>query len=77
MAGANLQLGFDVVVGLFSPIAMYVLKGLKDDTKAVSDKHDALAKAIPDTYARRDDVKDGFTEVKSSLRRIEDHLGTR
>jgi hypothetical protein len=36
------------------------------------DDYDEKFAAIPETYARRDDVKDGFAEIKAILVRMEE-----
>lgn len=48
----------------------WVLKMFNDRLKTVEDNHSEL----PDTYARRDDVKDMKLELVGMLRRIEDKL---
>lgn len=53
-----------------------IVRNLQNDHKELERKHDELVDKLPGTYARRDDVKATFDEVKQSLRRIEDRLGT-
>lgn len=52
------------------------LKDVKDAQTRIEAKHDTLASSVPNTYARRDDLKTAVDDVKTSLRRIEDRLGT-
>ena len=54
----------------------FVLNGLKSEQTEQRVRHERLAVSLPETYARRDDVKALGDELKGSLRRIEDRLGT-
>lgn len=61
---------------------LYILNGLltilvaaggfiiKGQAEAIKDLQADL-KAIPEVYARRDDVKDGFKEIKEMLQRLD------
>jgi hypothetical protein len=42
----------------------FVLKGFRDDHNALTARHEALALSLPETYARRDDMKEGFAELR-------------
>ncbi len=73
----GLQWGLDALFSALMGLGGLVVTGIRSDHKDLAEKHDSLVNSLPQTYARRDDVKDGFNELKQSLRRIEDRLGTK
>ncbi len=66
----------DGAAALVMALGGLILKGLKDEQTEQRERHNDLARTLPDTYARRDDLKAAVEDVKISLRRIEDRLGT-
>lgn len=61
---------FDAVLSLVAFLGGWILKYMHSE---VSDLKEDL-KRIPDTYARKDDVKDKFDLIQSTLIRIETKL---
>jgi predicted outer membrane lipoprotein len=68
------QQAFNWIGGMFLAAAGWMLKALHAEIKEARQEHAALARELPSTYARRDDVRDGFSEVRDTLKRIEDKL---
>lgn len=66
----DLQIAFNVVIGVVMLLAGYVLKGIRDDQVLVEKNLSDLIHELPNTYARRDDMK----EVRDALIRIEQRL---
>jgi hypothetical protein len=64
----------DGLGGIIMAVVSWVMKGVRDDHKDLADKHEALAAAIPETYARRDDMKDTMLRVEAMFTRIEAKL---
>lgn len=62
--GSALQWFVDLAVTLVLAIGGGVLKAIRDDHRDLRADHENLAKALPETYARRDDVKEGFADLK-------------
>jgi hypothetical protein len=54
----------DLVLGAILTIGGGVVKAIRADQRELRAAHDQLVHTLPDTYARRDDVKDGFAELK-------------
>lgn len=75
----GLQVGFDAFLSIVSGFGLYVMNGMRQDHRELSSRQDELAKSLPDTYARRDDVRaalQSLEAVQASLHRIEGRLGT-
>ncbi len=64
------QSAFNVVGGLLIGLGGWIMKSMHSEIK---DNRDAIAK-LPETYARRDDVKDMKQEIIDALQRIEDKV---
>jgi len=60
----------NALYGLVLLLGGTLMKLLHSNVKQLEDKVDAL----PNIYARRDDVKDGFSDMKQTLLRIESKL---
>ena len=73
-AGPDWQQAFDWVGGGLLAIAGWVMKALHAEIKDARREHAELARSLPETYARRDDVKDAIGRVEDTLKRIEDKL---
>lgn len=78
MGGAfNVQGFLDGLVALVLALGGFILKNQQKAIDHQADRHDALVKALPDTYARRDDVKDAMARVEAMLNRIEAKVDNR
>lgn len=64
------QTVFDVVIGIAGALGMVMLTWAGKEIKDIQTRLDD----IPNVYARRDDVKDGFADMKDVLKRIEDKI---
>lgn len=73
-AGPDWQTAFNWAGAALLAAAGWVMKALHAEVKEARKDHADLVRALPETYARRDDVKEGFQEVRDTLKRIEDKL---
>lgn len=65
-SGASiLQWLLDATLGVVMLLGGFVLKSFRADHQALVKRHNDLEHSIPETYARRDDVKDGFAEMRA------------
>lgn len=62
--GGALQWVLNLLVGLALAIGGGVVKAIRADQRDLRRAHDTLVETLPSTYARRDDVKDGFADLK-------------
>lgn len=77
MGGAfNLQGFVDGLIALILALGGFIVRNQQKAIDHQTDRHDALVKALPDTYARRDDVKDALLDMKAALIRIEARIGS-
>lgn len=65
------QIIVDVIFTLGGGLGGWILTTLWKEIKDARRDHSDLARSLPDTYARRDDVKDGFKDINAFLNRIE------
>jgi hypothetical protein len=68
------ELLFKIAVALVGALGAAILKATWDEIRSVRNEHTTLAASLPETYARRDDVKGGFSRIEGTLSRIEDKL---
>lgn len=68
------QSAFNIAFAIGGALGGWVLKTLHAEIKDARNDHADLAKTLPETYARRDDVKDGFKSINEALGRIESKL---
>lgn len=61
---------FNAVLSLVAFLGGWVLKYMHSEVTALKED----LKKLPDTYARKDDVKDKFDLIQSALVRIENKL---
>jgi hypothetical protein len=61
---------FNAVLSFVAFLGGWVLKYMHSELTALKED----LKKLPDTYARKDDVKDKFDLIQSSLARIENKL---
>jgi hypothetical protein len=73
-AGPDWQQAFDWVGSGLLVIAGWVMKVLHAEIKEARREHAVLIEKLPETYARRDDVKEAIGRVEDALKRIEDKL---
>lgn len=66
----DFQTALDWLAVPFLAIAGWVAKTFHDRLNG----HDAEFKQLPDKYARRDDVKEGFQRIEATLARIETRM---
>ena len=57
----------DVVMTLGSGLGGWVLGTMWKEIKDARREHSELLKALPETYARRDDVADAISRIESAL----------
>lgn len=74
MAAIDWQSAFNLAAGLVGGLGAVVLASVRDELKKLRSDHDALLRSLPETYARRDDVRDGFARIEAALARIEQSL---
>jgi hypothetical protein len=60
----------DALLGAIGGLLMLALNSIRERLN----EHDAKLDALPETYARRDDVKEGFSTLQATLIRIEERL---
>lgn len=63
----NLLYAVQVLWGVVVAAAGFIIKGQQDDIKRL----EADLKELPNVYARRDDVKEGFKEIKEMLQQLD------
>jgi len=68
------QAAFDGAVALVFTGIGWFLATLYRDMRSLEQNLTDLVQELPNTYARRDDLKDLISEVRATLRRIEDKL---
>lgn len=80
----DFQVLFDIALGLAGAFGGWVLKmmydkinGLDKDLFEQSKSFQSLVEKLPDTYARRDDVKDKFDQLLAACVRIEGKIDTK
>lgn len=61
---SGLQWVLDLLIGIVLTVGGGIVKAIRDDHRDLRADHENLAKALPETYARRDDVKEGFADLK-------------
>ena len=64
----------NIVFALGGGLGGWILTTLWKEIKDAREDHSALAAKLPETYARRDDVREGFQNINSTLLRIEGKL---
>jgi hypothetical protein len=64
----------NIVFALGGGLGGWILTTLWKEIKDARKDHSELRDALPNTYARRDDVKDGFRDINAVLNRIEGKL---
>ena len=72
----TLQGVMDGAGALLLALGGFILTGLKSEQTEQRARYERLADSLPETYARRDDMRALADELKASLHRIEDRLGT-
>ena len=68
------QQAFDGAVALVFTGIGWFLSTLYRDMRSLEQNLTELVQELPNTYARRDDLRDMMSEVRAALRRIEDQL---
>jgi hypothetical protein len=71
---ADWQVIIDVIFTLGGGLGGWILTTMWRELKDARRDHADLVDKLPDTYARRDDVKDGFRDINAVLNRIEGKL---
>lgn len=66
----SVQYGLDGLVALVLTIGGSVVKGLRSDHRDLQQDVDKLIADLPNIYARRDDVRDGFERMDRQHREI-------
>jgi hypothetical protein len=74
MGASAWELLFKIAVGLVGALGATILKTTWDEIRSIRDDQASLRQSLPGTYARRDDVRDGFNTITATLSRIEDKL---
>lgn len=54
----------DLVAALVLMMGGGIVKAIRDDGQGLRKDHDELVRSLPETYARRDDVRDGFARIE-------------
>ena len=67
----SVQIGVDAVGALIFGVGAWALNVVRSDTKDLRSAVDALLHGLPETYARRDDVKDGMARVETKQNTID------
>lgn len=64
------QTWVDVVGGAAVAIIGFIMNGIRADHRDLRKDHTELADSLPSTYARRDDVKAAFEDLKTAHREM-------
>ncbi len=70
----NLQSVLDVVVALAGALGAWILKVVWTEIKDAREDHEKLVRGLPETYARRDDVREAMQRVEALFSRIDAKL---
>lgn len=74
MADNVVQYGLDAVVAVVLAIGGGIVQALRSDHRDLELAHETLANSLPNTYARRDDVKAAFEDLKVQHREMNQKL---
>jgi hypothetical protein len=66
----DINILFNAVLSLVAFLGGWIIRYMHSEVTALKDD----LKRLPDTYARKDDVKDKFDMIQSTLTRIETKL---
>lgn len=72
--GPDWQTAFDWAMAGLAGLLGWLLKAVHSEIKDARREHADLVQKLPEVYARRDDVKDGFAGIRADLQRIFDKL---
>lgn len=65
------QVILNIIFTIGGGLGGWILTTLWKEIKDARQDHANLIRDLPETYARRDDVKDGFRDINAMLNRIE------
>lgn len=71
---SGVGLGLDALFAGVLTIFGWIVAAIRKDHRDLREDHDELTRRLPETYARRDDVKDALSDIKEQHRLINSKL---